>query len=114
VQFNSSPDNVEKLTKSVFAIIDTLKTKGPEAGDLAKVREELIRAREVETKQNAYWLTNIMAREQAGEDITGLLAPYDEMLKNLTGAQLQAAARRYFDTANYARFVLLPEGKTTP
>lgn len=114
VQFNSSPDNVEKLTKSVFAIIDTLKTKGPEAGDLAKVREELIRAREVETKQNAYWLTNIMAREQAGEDITGLLGPYDEMLKNLTAAQLQAAARRYFDTANYARFVLLPEGKTTP
>jgi predicted Zn-dependent peptidase len=36
------------------------------------------------------------------------------MLKNLTAAQLQAAARRYFDTANYARFVLLPETKTTP
>jgi len=114
VQFNSSPENVEKLTKSVFAIIDTLKTKGPDATDLAKVREELIRAREVETKQNAYWLGNIMAREQAGEDLNGLLAPYDEMLKNLTGAQLQEAARRYFDTANYARFVLLPETKTTP
>ncbi len=30
VQFNSAPDNVEKLTKSVFAIIDTLKTQGPQ------------------------------------------------------------------------------------
>jgi zinc protease len=114
VQFNSAPDNVEKLTKSVFAIIDTLKTRGPAAADVQKVREELIRSREVETKQNGYWLTNIMAREQAGEDIRGLLGPYDAMLKSLTGAQLQAAARKYFDTANYARFVLLPEGKTTP
>ena len=40
---------------------------------------------------------------------------YDEMVKSLTAAQLQEAARLYFDTKNYARFVLLPEAaKTTP
>ena len=32
VQFNSSPENVEKLSKSVFALIDSLKTQGPTAG----------------------------------------------------------------------------------
>ena len=115
VQFNSSPENVEKLSKSVFALIDSLKTHGPSASDVAKVKEQLIRAREVEIKQNAYWVGNILARDQAGEDIAGLLGPYDEMLKNLTAAQIQAAAKKYFDVNNYARFVLLPEnGKTTP
>ncbi|HTE44040.1 MAG TPA: insulinase family protein [Gemmatimonadaceae bacterium] len=115
VQFNSSPENVEKLSRTVSALIDTLKTKGPAATDVAKVKEELIRAREVEIKQNGYWLSNIMGREQAGEDIAGLLGPYDEMLKNLTPALIQQAAKKYLDTANYARFVLLPEsGKTTP
>ena len=73
VQFNSSPENVEKLSKSVFALIDSLKTQGPTQADVDKVKEELIRAREVEVKQNGYWLGNIMGREQAGEDITGLL-----------------------------------------
>jgi zinc protease len=115
VQFNSAPDNVEKLSKSVFELIDSLKTNGPSAGDVAKVKEQLIRAREVEIKQNSYWVGNILARDQAGEDIAGLLGPYDEMLKNITGAEIQAAAKKYFDTSNYARFVLLPEnGKTTP
>ena len=115
VQFNSSPENVEKLSKSVFALIDSLKTHGPSASDVAKVKEQLIRAREVEIKQNGYWVGNILARDQAGEDIAGLLGPYDEMLKNLTPAQIQAAAKKYFDVTNYARFVLLPEnGKTTP
>jgi zinc protease len=115
VQFNSSPENVEKLSKTVFALIDTLKTNGPAASDVAKVKEELIRAREVEVKQNGYWVSNIMGREQAGEDIAGLLGPYDEMLKNLTPALIQQAAKKYFDMGNYARFVLLPEnGKTTP
>ena len=43
VQFNSSPENVEKLSKSVFALIDSLKTHGPSASDVAKVKEQLIR-----------------------------------------------------------------------
>ncbi len=115
VQFNSAPDNVEKLSKAVFTLIDSLKSKEPSASDLAKVKEELIRTREVDLKQNSYWLGNIMAREQAGEDLAGLLAPYDAMIKNLTAAEIQQAAKKYLDATNYARFVLLPEaGKTTP
>jgi zinc protease len=109
VQFNSSPENVELLSKTVFALIDTLKAKGPSAVDVGKVKEQLVRAREVEIKQNGYWLGNIMARQQAGEDIAGLLAPYDKLLAGLTAAQIQDAAKKYFDTSNYARFVLLPE-----
>jgi len=37
------------------------------------------------------------------------------MVAGLTGTQIQDAVKKYFNTANYARFVLLPEsGKTTP
>jgi len=115
VQFNSSPDNVEKLTKSVFALIDTLKTKPPTQADVDKVKEEFLRAQEVNLKQNAYWLGNIIGREQAGENVAGLLGPYEDMIKKLSPAQIQEAAKTYFNTSNYARFVLLPEnGKTTP
>ncbi len=115
VSFNSSPENVELLTKTVFAMIDSLKANVPSAADVGKVKEQLTRAREVEIKQNAYWLANIMGRHQAGEDLTGLLSPYDKMLAGLTGAQIQDAAKKYFDTKNYARFVLLPEnGKVNP
>lgn len=113
-QFNSAPDNVEKLTKSVFALIDTLKTQGPTAADVAKVREEITRSREVELKQNGFWLANIAGRDQSGEDIAGLLGAYDVLLKGLTAQTIQDAAKKYFDMGNYARFVLLPEGKTTP
>jgi zinc protease len=115
IQFNSSPDNVEKLTKSVFAIIDSLKATGPKASDVAKVKEQLIRQREVEVKQNGYWAANLVGRDQAGEDVSGLLAAYDKMVSGLTAAQIQDAVKKYFNTENYARFVLLPQsGKTTP
>jgi zinc protease len=114
VSFNSSPENLDKLSKTVMAMIDTLKTTPPSAADVNKVKEALIREREVSLKQNSFWLGNIIAREQAGEDITGLTDAYDAMIKNLTPASISAAARKYFDVNNYARFVLLPESKTTP
>ena len=109
VDFESSPENVEKLTQSVLALVDTLKAHGPSVADVEKVREQLIRVRETDIKTNAYWAGNIAGRDQAREDIAGLLEPYDRMIRNLTPAQIQQAARLYFDTKNYARFVLLPE-----
>ncbi|HEU4996069.1 MAG TPA: insulinase family protein [Gemmatimonadaceae bacterium] len=109
VYFGSSPDNVDVLTKSVFALIDTIKTQGPTAADVEKVREQIIREHEVELKQNNYWLSVIVARDQAGEDIAGVMGPYEAMARNVTAAQIQDAAKKYFDTSNYARFVLLPE-----
>jgi len=109
VAFGSSPENVEVLSKATLALVDSLKSQPVSQADVDKVKEEILRSREVEVKTNAYWLGNIGARDQAGEDLAGLGPAYDEMVKKLTPAMIQAAAKKYFDTNNYARFVLLPE-----
>lgn len=113
IQFGSSPENVEPLTKATFALLDSLKATPPSQADVDKVKEQILRSRELETRQNSYWLGNILARDEAGEDLGGLTSKYDEMVKALTPAMLQAAAKQYFNTANYARFVLLPEATKT-
>jgi len=110
ISYGSSPDNAERLYRASLAIIDTLKRQGPPQADVDKVREQLIRGRELDLKQNAFWISNIMSREQSGDDVAALLAPYDEMIRTLTPAQVQAAARQFFNLNNYARFVLMPEG----
>jgi zinc protease len=111
VQFGSSPDNAEMLSRTVFALIDTLKTNGPSSADVEKVRAQIIRSRELAVKDNGYWLRSITSRDQAGEDIGGLAVAgsYDKMVNSLTAAQIQDAAKRYLDVKNYARFLLLPE-----
>jgi zinc protease len=109
VAFGSSPENVEVLSKATLALIDSLKAQPVSQADVDKVKEEILRSREVEVKTNAYWLGNIAARDQAGEDLGGLGPAYDEMVKKLTPAMIQAAEKKYFDISNYARFVLLPE-----
>ena len=109
VNYTSDPNKVDTLTKTVLALIDTLKRVPPTQADVEKVRAQLIRSREVEVKQNGYWMGNIVARDRAGEELVGLLSAYDDMVRALTPAQIQEAAKKYFDTGNYARFILLPE-----
>jgi zinc protease len=111
IQFGSSPQNVELLNRAALALIDTLKNQGPTQSDVAKVQEQILRSREVDVRQNSYWVSNILARDAAGEDLAGLAekGPYDEMVKKLSAADIRAAAKQYLDTANYARFVLLPD-----
>jgi len=43
------------------------------------------------------------------------MAQYETMVKQLSAASIQQAARQYFNMKNYVRVVLLPEGtKTMP
>jgi zinc protease len=109
ISFGSSPENVEVLSKATLALIDSLKNNPVTQADVDKVKEEILRSREVEVKTNSYWAGNIAARDQAGEDLAGLGSAYDEMVRKLTPAMIQQAARTYFNTQNYAKFVLLPE-----
>ena len=67
-----------------------------------------MRAHEVSLKENSYWLTNVAARIENGEDPRGLLG-YADLIKALSRDKLQAAAQKYLAGANVARFVLLPE-----
>ncbi|MEO5902991.1 MAG: hypothetical protein ABIQ55_03160, partial [Gemmatimonadaceae bacterium] len=107
--FGSSPENVEPLHKATLALIDSLKATPVSQADVEKVKEEILRLREVSLKTNSFWASNIVGRDQAGEELAGLGAPYDNMVRNLTPAMIQDAAKLYFNTANYDRFVLLPE-----
>ena len=109
IEYGSSPENVDKLGKTVLQLIDSLQRKGPTAAEVDKVKEQILRTREVDTKTNDYWSGNLVARDRAGEDVGGLGAPYDVMVKSLTAVQLQDAAKKYLNTANYAKFILLPE-----
>jgi zinc protease len=114
VQFQSSPENVEPLTRAVFALVDTLRQVGPAESDVERVREQILRSREVNVRENGYWLSGIVQRLQSGEDLAGLLEPYDALVRQLTPASLRAAARRYLDPSSHVRFVLLPEATPDP
>ncbi len=113
ISFGSAPDRVGQLVAAIFTQIDSLATSGAGEKELAKVKETLIRSRETDLKENGFWLSQLAAVEQTGDDPRVILDPSD-LLPLLTAERLKAAAQRYLDRTNYVRVTLLPETKATP
>jgi len=110
VSFGSAPDRVSQLLAAVFAQIDTLQRQGAAEKDLAKIRETTIRSRETSLRENDFWLGQLAAAEQNGDDPRNIVDP-SALLPLLTPERIRQAALRYLDRKNYVRVTLIPESK---
>ena len=112
IRFPCAPENAEKLTEGVFAEIKKLKENGPTEADLKKVKEAQYREMETHMKENSFWLTSLEKYYWLGQDPVKILN-YKEAIDGLTIEKLKETANKYFDMDNYAKVVLMPEGKAS-
>ena len=107
ISFGSAPDRAAELADAVFEEIERMKTEGPDAETIAKVRETQRRQKESNLQENGYWLSLIRQYDRAGRDL--LQIPSYDLIESWSAEQLQAAAARYLRMDQYAKFVLQPE-----
>jgi zinc protease len=108
VQFGSSPENVEKLTKAVLTEVQRLTAEGPSAEDVAKVQELERRDLETATRQNSYWVGSLQTTHLMGWDPNGILRRKDRIEK-LSPGVLHEAFKQYFPMNRYTVVTLKPE-----
>ena len=107
ISFGSAPERAEELSSVAFEEIARLRTEGPDAETVAKVREAQRRAKETNLRENGYWIGRMRLLDEQGRDLA--LIPSYDMIEGWTAEQVQAAAVRYLRMDQYAKFVLLPE-----
>ena len=107
VDFGSDPARADELLEEVFGSVDWLVGGGEQ--DYLDTAKELIRgAREERLRRNGFWLGQIEAVVERGEDFS-VIPGFDERLDALTLEQVVDAATRYLNRDRYVRVVLLPE-----
>ena len=109
IQFTSAPADADTLAKTVLSLVEDLRKKGPTESDVQTVKEQMVRSREVDLRQNAFWLASIMLRDRAHEDLSDIVQASEHRIRSLRAQDLRDAALTYLNTQNYARFVLRPE-----
>jgi len=110
VAWGCGPENVDKLVKTVFLEMDTLKMNGPNEVNMLKARETSIRDYETNFEKNNYWLNKIKNAYFNHENMLGL----DELKATIQAVkpdELQELAKRYFSENNYLKVILMPEEK---
>lgn len=108
VSFGCDPGRVKELTEVVFSQIDSLKSVGTTEKYIEKVKEIQRREREVNLKENRFWLSSLRFHDYHGEDMANILT-FDEFVNNLTLEAIQLAAQRYLNTRNYVQVSLYPK-----
>ncbi|HEU4562107.1 MAG TPA: insulinase family protein [Longimicrobium sp.] len=110
ISFGADPERLEELTRVVFAEIDSIKASGPTADELQKAREAQRREREVQIRENNWWMSALVGYDINGWDPRQI--PDAPLSQALTATDLRDAARRYLDTSRYIRVSLYPETAT--
>jgi zinc protease len=102
------PENVDKLITATIAEIEKVKTNGPAATDVNKVKETWKQQYLVNIKDNGFWARNLLQSVEMGSDPTAILN-YEKKVDALTAKDIKDTANKYLDTKNFVQIVLNPE-----
>ena len=109
IQFGADPARVDSLAGVVIEEIERLRADGATLAEVARITETRLREREVAMRENRFWLTLLEATVREGESMAEALAQQERLIRQLSPAQVQDAARRYLDLSRHVRITLYPE-----
>lgn len=111
ISFTADPQRIDALVERVFEEIDALQSEGPQPQRLAAVKGALARGHETALEQNGAWLNTLVESYRYYPDPGGrAMLERPQMIEALDAESLRDAAQQYFDTQNFVRVTLLPEG----
>lgn len=115
VQFRVAcgPDEVDKVVAAIRGEIEKFRTVGPPPALVEKVKETQRREREVQLRENGFWLAALENYYQNGLD-PRLIGNYEELQATLSVDSLKAAAQQYLNAERSVLGVLDPEKKAAP
>ena len=108
VSMPTGPANVDKVIATLFAEIERMKSDGPSAAELDKVRQIWLQNHQKSLRENGYWVARLQTALMQGTDPARIL-DYEKRVNALSTADLKNAAQRYFNMNNYVQVVLYPE-----
>jgi len=110
IGFGCAPENVETLTKAVFDEIAKLSKDGAQDKELQKVKETVLRERELQLKENDFWLS-WLERCAWTQDDPAILFNYNKLVEGMNATSIQKTAASFLKTDRYVQVVMNPETK---
>lgn len=109
ISFGCDPKRVDELITAVLDVMKNMTNEKPDESYISKVKEIQKREYEVNMKENWFWMNSLYNSYYNGEDPVRILKTNDKIDK-LSADDVFNSAKKYFNTENYIRVVLMPEG----
>jgi len=106
IRLGCDPERVEELTNAIWAEIDRIIENGPTQVDLDKVKEQMIRDKEVRMKQNGTWVNGIVNMFVFNSKFY-TLDEYRQEVSSFTVDEIKNIAK-YMKHDDFVRCILMP------
>ncbi|HXC25019.1 MAG TPA: insulinase family protein, partial [Gemmatimonadaceae bacterium] len=107
VQFTSAPERAAELKQALFALIDTLRTKGVTAIDVQEARVIVRRTHEVDVQDNNFWMQELNTTVTAGESLDDLAA-WEQQTQTVTATEINKLLHTLLTPTRYVQVTSLP------
>ena len=108
MMFDTDPAKYKFLTEIIHEEVKKMATEGPKAEDVNKTIEFFIKQREVQMKENRFWLNSLEANYTLGMDIVAA-ADYEKIIRDISAEKLQQVCAKLLEGATKIEIVMLPE-----
>jgi zinc protease len=110
IEWTCDPARTAAIVQRVFGEITFVKAAAFSSGQMASIRESLLREFETRSQDNGYLLRQISRRYEDGDAANlAAMGTLPGQIAALTGDAIHQAAQTYLDTANYVKVTLMPE-----
>jgi len=107
IEFGCSPDRAAELVETIHREIEAFREGQVKPELVEKVRQILLRERELAINSNHFWLGTLAAAYRSGQDPTTVLG-FEDWVDNLTAERLADTARRFVRWESRIVGTLLP------
>ncbi|RVU00698.1 hypothetical protein EOD41_11930 [Mucilaginibacter limnophilus] len=108
IQFGCDPANAEKLIASAQEEVRRLSAEGPQEENIAKWKAEWRRQRELDLRENGWWLNYIIRQLQSVADVKECNEDA-KIVDAVDTSAVKKAAKQYLLNGNLIKFTLMPE-----
>jgi zinc protease len=108
IRFGCAPQNVDRLVASAIDEVNKLKTEGPLTANIAKWKAEDSRQRELQIKDNSWWLGYLTDQLQNQDNLDQFKSD-SPLVEKVNQEDLKIFAKKYVLDANFIRLQLLPD-----
>ena len=105
ISFDTNEEMADELCEIILKEIREIAENGPKTEDIEKNREFMFKNWKNSLEQNAAWMQYLQAREESG---LNYVADYEQAVRDLTNADVQALAKKLLADGNLVKVVMRP------
>ncbi len=106
--YGTAPDRLDEVKQAVFKIIKDYAQNGPTEKEIATAKEKLLREREVQLRENRFWMNILSNTYYIKNGDFSQFGNYNQLVENLSVESTKKAFNEYFDFKNVISVALAP------